>query len=69
MQMSGLNVRLRGGEIISFKFLTGRQPISLHESFISKFLVPELNTNKPPEMEKSVSFRRSHSDLVVKRGA
>lgn len=68
MQMSGLNVRLGGG-IISFKFLTGRQPISLHESFISKFLVPELNTNKPPEMEKSVSFRRSHSDLVVKRGA
>lgn len=68
MQMIGLNVRLGGG-IISFKFLTGRQPISLHESFISKFLVPELNTNKPPEMEKSVSFRRSHSDLVVKRGA
>lgn len=67
MQMSGLNVRLGGGGIISFKFLTGRQPISLHESFISKFLVPELNTNKPPEMEKSVSFRRS--DLVVKRGA
>lgn len=69
MQMSGLNVRLGGGGIISFKFLTGRQPISLHESFISKFLVPELNTNKPPEMEKSASFRRSHSDLVVKRGA
>lgn len=58
-----------GGGIISFKFLTGRQPMKLSCRLISKFLVPELNTNKPPEMEKSVSFRRSHSDLVVKRGA